>query len=124
MSNALNAINEILSEVEEANFEELTRDQLSKMNEQYNTYFGRMEIADTDSYIMFFMRKEDFSKFEYYCGMEYEKDEIEFKFESSDGVLVVYGSGCERACEIVYRATGKQVGDYEEENEEDEENNP
>jgi len=117
MSNALNAINEILSEVEEANFEELTRDQLSKMNREYNTYFGRMEIADTDSYIMFLMPKNDFSKFEYYCGMEYEKDEIEFKFESSDGVLVVYGSGCERASEIVYRATGKQVGDYEEDEE-------
>jgi len=118
MSNALNAINNVLSEIEEANFEELTRDQLSKMNSEYNTYFGRMEIADTDSYIMFFMRKEDFSKFEYYCGMEYEKDEIEFKFESSDGVLVVYGSGCERACELVYRATGKQVGAYEDEDEE------
>jgi len=119
MSNALNAINNILLDVEEANFEELTRDQLSKMNSAYNTYFGRMEIADTDSYIMFFMRKEDFSKFEYYCGMEYEKDEIEYKFESSDGVLVVYGSGCERACEIVYRATGKQVGDYEDEEDEE-----
>jgi len=120
MSNALNAIKEILSVVEEANFEELTQEQLSKLNSAYNTYFGRMEIADTDSYIMFLIPKRSFDKFEYYCGMEYEKDEIEYKLETQDSVLVVYGSGCERASEIVYRATGKQVGDYEDEDEDNE----
>jgi len=117
MNKALESINEIYSVIEETTFEVLTKEQLSKLNEANNTYFSHMEIADTDSYIMFFMRKEDFSKFEYYCGMEYEKDEIEYKFESSDGVLVVYNSSCERACKLVYEATGKQVGDYEEEEE-------
>jgi len=121
MSNALNAITDIQSAIEDVKFVELTSEQLSKMNKEYNTYFGRMEFADTDSYIMFLMPKSSFGKFEYYCGMEYEKDEIEFKLETTDSVLVVYGSGCERACEIVYRITGKQVGDYEEEKDEDEE---
>ena len=119
MSNALNAIKEILSVVEEANFEELTQEQLSKLNSAYNTYFGRMEIADTDSYIMFLMPKSAFSKFEYYCGMEYAKDDLEYKFETPDSVLVVYNSGCERACKLVYEATGKQVGDYEDEEDEE-----
>ena len=120
MSNALESINEIYSVIEETEFEVLTKEQLSKLGNNNNTYFGRMEIADTDSYIMFLIPKRSFDKFEYYCGMEYEKDEIEYKLETQDSVLVVYGSGCERASEIVYRATGKQVGDYEDEDEDNE----
>jgi len=119
MSNALESINEIYSVIEETEFEVLTKDQLSKLGNNNNTYFGRMEIADTDSYIMFLMPKSAFSKFEYYCGMEYAKDDLEYKFETPDSVLVVYNSGCERACKLVYEATGKQVGDYEDEEDEE-----
>jgi len=115
MNNALESINEIYSVIEETTFEVLTKEQLSKLGSSTNTYFSHMEIADTDSYIMFFMSKSAFSKFEYYCGMEYAKEDLEYKFETPENVLVVYNSSCERAIELVYRATGKQVGDYEEE---------
>jgi len=114
MTNVLNAISEIQSVIEEATFEELTKDQLSKMNDNFNTYFRNMEVADTDIYIMFNMSKRDFKNFEYYCGMEYAKDEIEYKLETTDSVLVVYGSGCERACELISRITGKDIGELDE----------
>ena len=118
MNNALESINEIYSVIEETEFTLLNREQRTKLGEANNTYFSFMEIADTDSYIMFLMPKNDFSKFEYYCGMEYAKNDLEYKFETPENILVIYNSSCERAIELVYRATGKQVGDYEEEDEE------
>lgn len=113
MPNALNMIEEVKEIIESTNFTELTKNQLSKMVKEYNTSFGSMQIANNEDYIIFYMSKNSFNKFEYYCGMEYARDDIKYKIETEDDVIIIYDINNERACEVVWRATGKQIGNFE-----------
>lgn len=108
----LNALSEIREIIENSEFIELSREQVNKMHKEYNAYFNGMEIAYTDDCVAFSMNKNDFGKFEYYCGMEYEQDSVKYKLETEDDLLVIYDIHCERACEIVYRILDKKIGYY------------
>jgi hypothetical protein len=55
-------------------------------------------IREEDTYV-FHMTKSNFRNWEYYLGMEYVKDEIEFYFEFNQEIIVMYND-CDRIREL------------------------
>lgn len=78
-----------------------TNEQRRMFRDRFNTSSSPRAYAITDDEIIFEMRKDNFGSFEYYAGMEYERDEIVLKMESEGDVLVVYNRSCSRAEDII-----------------------
>lgn len=75
---------------------ESSPDNLSK---RFN-FYSRFEYAVDEEEIYVKMRKDTFREFEYYLGMEYNRDNIVFKIEFDNEVHVVY-DGSERLFSVL-----------------------
>ena len=97
MLESLKDVQEILKDCSE--LKEITNEQKYAMKDKFNTWIN-FEYCEDGGYI-FLMSEENFKSFEYYLGMEYEKENIETKINSNGNILVIYSYDSERAGEIV-----------------------
>lgn len=63
-------------------------------------FYGRFQYLIMDCEIYLTMHKDTYKSFEYYLGMEYEKDCINVKIENDSKVIVFY-EDCERLLKIL-----------------------
>ena len=102
-NNMLESLQEVQEILEGCNFKKLTDNQKEVLNGNYNTsinfeYCG-YEDSEADGYILL-MSESNFKKFEYFLGMEYEKDNIEIKVVLNGNVLIIYSDDSNRAKEL------------------------
>lgn len=92
----INQIKEELENLEELEFKEINERQKKMLNEQYNFYTTKFKYAEDDyGNVVFICTKNIFKNMEYYLGLEFERDQIEYKFSINKNVIVSY-SGSER----------------------------
>lgn len=96
MSELLQEIKEI---VENCEFKTVTNEQEDVLRKHFNRGLT-FDYCQDGGYI-FLMSEDSFKSFDYYMGMEYEREEIELKVQLGDNVLVIYSNCCERAKEII-----------------------
>lgn len=94
----LESIQEIQEVLENDEFKELTDKQKEVLKDNFNTFI-KFEYCDDGSYI-FLMSENNFKNFEYYLGMEYEKDYIDTKININGNVLVIYDYDSDRTKEL------------------------
>ena len=92
-------LDNIVDEIEIAEFKELTEKQQQLINRRFNTYIN-FEYCN-DNGIAFIISENDFKNFEYFLGMEYEREDILTKVAIDDIVYVVYDSNNERVNELI-----------------------
>jgi hypothetical protein len=93
------SIDNIKEQLEELEFKALTNEQRRILSDRFNTSID-LEYSAEDDFI-FIMSISNFKAFEYYCGMEYEKDDIEYKCELDGIICVSYNSGNDRVARII-----------------------
>lgn len=96
--NMISSLQDLQDKLENVDFKELNQDQKHLIKDRFNTYVN-FEYAPDEN--MFIMSAEAFKQFEYYLGMEYEKDDIELKCEIDDNVAVCYNVDNERVSELI-----------------------
>lgn len=102
---------EVVRTMMDVEVQEITQEQRTKMRDNYNTSFrmGCVFIED-ERIVVFEMSTDSFKSFEYYMGMEYEREEIVARIEC-DGFVRVGYQDSERAERVYATVTGKQVGE-------------
>lgn len=96
--NMLYSLEDALEVFKDLTFKELTREQMKAIREQFNTSI--MFEYEPDEYV-FIMSCETFKQFEYYLGMEYERNDIDIKCEINGNVLVQYNIDNERVAKLI-----------------------
>ncbi len=79
----------------------LNPEQKKLFRSRFNTSSCPRAYAVTEDEIIFEMIKDSFGSFEYYAGMEYEREYIELKVETHTDILVVYSNESSRAFDII-----------------------
>jgi hypothetical protein len=97
--------------IDSLSLEELTQEQRQILRDNYNTYINFECGFDTEDSIVFKMKKRSFGHFEYYLGMEYEKEDIIYKIETGDEIVVAYNNGNDRVTGIIERLGLLQLED-------------
>lgn len=94
----LKSLEEIKAILEESEFKKVTTKQKNVMREHFNksVNFEYCPITAT-----FLMSEDAFNSFEYYLGMEYEKDEIETKINLGENILVIYSRDCDKVRDLL-----------------------
>ena len=102
MMNLLNEMKELIESIEiaEENKEirKLNDSQKDMIQNNFNTYINFNYFED-DGYT-FIMSPESFKRFEYYLGMEYDKEYIQSKIEINGQIIVTYEYDSERADDL------------------------
>lgn len=97
-------MNDLMQIAEGVELQEIKQNELSKIFT--NAYFS-FSYAISDTYVIFYMYKPFFGQFEYFCGMEYEKDFIKFRIETEQDIYVFYSNDSVRALKIIERIDPK-----------------
>lgn len=90
----INDIDNIKNQIEEMEFKSLTGDIKKVLRDNFNRNINFEYNSDED--FIFLMSVPDFKDFEYYYGMEYEREDINYKCELDNIVCISYNSGNER----------------------------
>lgn len=99
--NILNNLKDIVSSLEELEFKEVNSEQIEAINENYNCYIGDLQYSENEwGDVIFICSTGSFRKMEYYMGLEYEEECIEYELYFGNMIVVSY-SGSERATEIL-----------------------
>lgn len=97
MLEIIETVNEICEDIE---LTETTSEQRKTFRNRYNTSVSPSGYAITEDNIIFQMRQGEFGSFEYYTGMEYERNEIVLKIITEEDLLIIYNRN-DRAEEII-----------------------
>jgi hypothetical protein len=60
------------------------------LSERYSNFYGKFQYLVMDDDIYVSMNRETFKTFEYYLGMEYDRDCISLKIEDAYNITVIY----------------------------------
>lgn len=96
--NFIESLQEAIESIQDAEFKELTEEQQDKINKNYNTYINFEYSADINTFIM---SEDAFKRFEYYLGMEYEKDDIVNKIALDGNIFVAYDIDNDRVNDLI-----------------------
>jgi hypothetical protein len=100
---------DILESIQEAlrdlDFIELNSEERSKLRTEYNTsaVLNGYAINPVEDLIMFVLSTSSFGSFEYYYGMEYEREFIKMKLQYEDEMIIGYDIQCSRAMNLIKR---------------------
>lgn len=92
------SIKELLEIVESDEMKELNKKQKQYIRDRFNTYIN-FEYTEDANYILK-MSNSDYKSFNYYLGMEYEKDYILTVIQDSNYTIVEYDTDCDRLRDI------------------------
>jgi len=98
MQDFLEQVNLMLEGIE---LTEVTSEQKQIFRKNFNTSMSIREYAVTEDMIFFIMSENSFGSFEYYAGMEYEREHIELRIEVDGDLLVGYSRESSRAEGII-----------------------
>jgi len=95
----LESIKELIEIVENGDMiKQLNKAQKGYLKNNFNTYIN-FEYGEDANYILK-MSNSSYKSFEYYLGMEYEKDYILTIIKDSNDTIVEYDTGCDRLRKI------------------------
>lgn len=94
----IESIKELLEVVESDSMKELNKSQRKFLRDRFNTYIN-FEYTEDANYILK-MSEEAFKSFEYYLGMEYEKEYILTLIKANGYVVVEYDTESSRLADI------------------------
>ena len=90
---------EVINDILKSDFKEINERQQEKIKKNFNCYISFNYLED-GGYI-FLMSEDSFKDFEYYIGMEYEKEYIESKVVANEIVMVIYSYDSSRTKELI-----------------------
>jgi hypothetical protein len=91
-------------------------EQRKMFRDRFNTSSCPRAYAITEDEFIFEMAHDSFGSFEYYAGMEYEREHLVLKIQSEGDLLVVYNRDCTRAENIIAMLDPEAL-DYDEDEE-------
>lgn len=94
----LESIRELLEVIESDEMKELNKAQRKFLKDRFNTYIN-FEYTEDANYILK-MSEEAFKNFEYYLGMEYDREYILTLIKSDGEVIVEYDTDSKRLTDI------------------------
>lgn len=99
--NILNELKGIVSSLEELEFKEVNSKQIEAINKNYNCYISDLQYSENEwGDVIFICGAGSFRKMEYYMGLEYEEECIEYELYFGNMIVVSYNDS-DRASEIL-----------------------
>lgn len=99
--NILNELKGVVSSLEELEFKEVNSEQIAAINENYNCYISDLQYSENEwGDVIFICSTGSFKKMQYYMGLEYEDEYIEYELYFGNMIVVSY-SGSDRASEVL-----------------------
>ncbi len=93
----LNQIKDEIETLEGLEFKKVSKEQREMLKDKHNFRTMGFEYAEDDwGNVVFLLARDTFRNMEYYLGLEYDRELIEFKIEFNNSVIVSY-SGSDRA---------------------------
>jgi hypothetical protein len=101
-------IKDELETLETIDFKELSQDQKKMLRDKYNFFTTGFQYGVDDwGNVKFICSNDTFRNMEYYLGLEYERDEIEYKLEFNNKIIVSY-EGSERVENFLEQLQGME----------------
>ena len=94
----LELIKELIDVVEKGDLKKLNAEQKDYIRKNFNTYINFEYTEDANCILK--MSNSDYKSFNYYLGMEYEKDYILTVISDSNYTIVEYDTDCDRLRDI------------------------